>query len=353
MKCKNCGSEIPDGAMFCGVCGTRVEPEEAPAAPAAPETPVVETPVVPAAPETPVVPEAPAAPVQPTPVQPAAPAQPAQQAAPAEQQTLGSEIGNSLKDSAAGKVILGDNGKLDKGDFVRMGNAAVQGAETAYKSISWDEFKTFGAVFMDPFGEHPLGLAPSIVVTIVTFIINCWALKSILNGLFFTAIVYGAGFLVLYINKEKDANFDGKNAYGRTCQILTIPVCAMFIVCLAGMALSPTALYSALENSISNSLSSSYSSLFGSSSSSSSAYASGVAYANTLRTTLIIVMIFLVFAGVTYCAGMFKANKKLHGYLLAGLVTIVAVLCIYWLFTGLINSYMTSAMSMFGSLSGY
>ena len=27
MYCKNCGAEIPDGAMFCGNCGMKIETE--------------------------------------------------------------------------------------------------------------------------------------------------------------------------------------------------------------------------------------------------------------------------------------------------------------------------------------
>lgn len=49
MKCKNCGAELQEGAMFCAECGTKVEAEE---------TPVVETPAEET--ETPVVEEAPA-----------------------------------------------------------------------------------------------------------------------------------------------------------------------------------------------------------------------------------------------------------------------------------------------------
>lgn len=54
MFCKSCGKELPDGAKFCGACGTSTAGQAAPqteAAPVAPmETPVVETPVA----ETPV-----------------------------------------------------------------------------------------------------------------------------------------------------------------------------------------------------------------------------------------------------------------------------------------------------------
>ena len=28
MKCKNCGNELQDNALFCGVCGTKVENEQ-------------------------------------------------------------------------------------------------------------------------------------------------------------------------------------------------------------------------------------------------------------------------------------------------------------------------------------
>ncbi len=78
MFCPKCGSQIPDGAMFCSICGEKLGQPVAPNAETAPveapvvepvveapvetpvfETPVFETPVVEAPVETPVAPEAP------------------------------------------------------------------------------------------------------------------------------------------------------------------------------------------------------------------------------------------------------------------------------------------------------
>ena len=42
MFCKNCGNQLPDDALFCGSCGTKVE------APAAPQQPAYEAPQQPA-----------------------------------------------------------------------------------------------------------------------------------------------------------------------------------------------------------------------------------------------------------------------------------------------------------------
>lgn len=42
MFCKNCGNQLPDNAVFCGSCGTKVEVQ------AAPQQPAYEAPVQPA-----------------------------------------------------------------------------------------------------------------------------------------------------------------------------------------------------------------------------------------------------------------------------------------------------------------
>ncbi len=83
MKCIQCGTELPDGTLFCFECGTR-QPEMAPEQPAyaAPEQPVYaaasEQPVYAAAPEQPVYAAAPEQPVYGNYEQPAytAPGQP-------------------------------------------------------------------------------------------------------------------------------------------------------------------------------------------------------------------------------------------------------------------------------------
>ena len=83
MFCSNCGKEIPDGAKFCGFCGTPTEAAEQAKEEVKAQEPVVETPAVPAAeaPATPVA-EAPAAPAAEAPATPVAEA-PAAPVAPA------------------------------------------------------------------------------------------------------------------------------------------------------------------------------------------------------------------------------------------------------------------------------
>ncbi|MCR4598790.1 MAG: zinc ribbon domain-containing protein [Acetatifactor sp.] len=78
MFCSNCGKEIPDGAKFCGFCGTPTEAAEPAKEEVKASEPVVETPAAPVA-EAPAVPaaEAPAAPVAEAPAAPAAPVAPA------------------------------------------------------------------------------------------------------------------------------------------------------------------------------------------------------------------------------------------------------------------------------------
>lgn len=92
MFCPNCGKEIPDGAAFCGECGTSLAAPAAEAAPEAPAAPVEpateaapEAPVAEAAPEAAPAAEAPAAPdAAPVAAAIAADAQPAPNAAPKE-----------------------------------------------------------------------------------------------------------------------------------------------------------------------------------------------------------------------------------------------------------------------------
>ena len=77
MFCKNCGNQLPDDALFCGSCGTKVE------APAAPQQPAYEAPQP--------------APQQPAYVAPQQPAYVAPQPAP--------QANDPYKDELAGSVL--------------------------------------------------------------------------------------------------------------------------------------------------------------------------------------------------------------------------------------------------------
>ena len=50
MFCRNCGNQVPDGALFCGNCGTKVEAQAAPQQPAydMPQQPAYDAPQQPA-----------------------------------------------------------------------------------------------------------------------------------------------------------------------------------------------------------------------------------------------------------------------------------------------------------------
>lgn len=285
MKCKNCGNEIPDDAKFCGFCGTPVEedntadktaaPAEETAAPASSET---------NAPESETVPP-----------------------------TVGSQIEDSLKNTAAGKAVLGEDGKLNKEDFARMGNAAKEGAKNAYQSVPWEEFKTFLDIFKDPFGDHALTIVPACVTAVVTILVNWLAVGNFLNGLIIAAIAYAGFFLVLYVNKTEE-HFDFKTAFGRASQLMTLPVIAMFVMCLFGMSMK-----SSLNNT-------------------SAAMTNMSTYLYTLRSSVVIVLIFLLFAMVMYTMGMIVAGKKMNKYLLAVIITAVFGFSLFYLISQMLSS---------------
>ena len=50
-----------------------------------------------------------------------------------------------------------------------------------------------------------------------------------MDALIITMVIYAGYFLVLYIDRE-EKSFDGKKAFGRAAQMLTIPVIAMFVM---------------------------------------------------------------------------------------------------------------------------
>jgi hypothetical protein len=292
MKCKNCGKEIPDDAKFCGFCGTPVEIEAEPenkAEGTVTDAPVTEEPAA----ETPIT-ETPAA-------------ETADNTSGEVPPSLGSQVGDKLKETAAGKAVLGEDGKLDKEDFARIGNAAKEGAVNAYQSVDWKEFKTFLDIFKDPFGEHALGLIPSIVVLVVSVIVNCFLL-NFLDACVITLLPLAGLFLVLYINKTEE-HFDGKKAFGRAAQLLTLPVCSMILVLIFSISMKNTFNGTGLMiNGMTQ-------------------------YLYALRSSVMIILIFLIFATVMYTSGMVEAGKKMNKYLLALIITAVFVACLFIMIT--------------------
>ena len=293
MICKKCGKEIPDDAKFCGFCGTPVISEDV-SEQGKDAEPATEESVkdVENTSETP---------------------KEEDNGSP----SIGADISHSLKDTAAGKAVLGDDGRLDAKDFARMGNAAKDQAQRAYSSVNWAEFKLFLAILKDPFGDHALALLPSIVVVIAALLVNWMIFTSFFNALVVTAVVYAGYFLLLYINKE-EKQFDGKKAFGKASQWMTLPIIAMLVMGLFAISMkSSLTVTSATMNSLST-------------------------YLYTLRSSVVIVLLFLTFAVVMYTIGMVEAGKKMNKYLLAVIITAVFGVCIFYLISQGLSSLLSA-----------
>lgn len=297
MICKNCGKEIPDDAKFCGHCGTPVEKETT-------ETPVVsadmpaDTNVDTAAD---VAAETRADQISDTPSEET------------KDDSLAANIGDTLKGTAAGKVLLGDDGKLDQKDLKRMGDAAKEGASNVYHAIEWNEFKTFLDIFKDPFGDHALGILPACVVAVAALLINWWALANFFDAFVITLILYAGYFFVQFIGKEEQ-HFDWKKAFGSGSQMLTIPAISILVMCMFGISMK-----SSLNKT--------------------STMVTGMTqYLYTLRSSLMIMMVFLFFGMTMYIMGMLKLGKKLNGYISVIVITVIFSISFFFLITEGLNT---------------
>ena len=134
MICKNCGKEIPDGAKFCGFCGALQTVEET-----APEAEK-------------------AVPVENT--EEKQTEAPVEEKEPEEPEEPKEEKKNTFQEKAEGvkEKVLGDNGKLDQGDFKRMGNEAASGIKSAASKVQWNQYKELLDVLKNPFELHDLSV---------------------------------------------------------------------------------------------------------------------------------------------------------------------------------------------------
>jgi NAD(P)H-hydrate repair Nnr-like enzyme with NAD(P)H-hydrate epimerase domain len=130
-----------------------------------------------------------------------------------------------------------------------------------------------------------------------------------------TALIYAGYFLVLFIGKE-EPKFDGKKAFGKASQLLTIPALSILVMCLFGIS---------MKSSINT----------------TTAMYNITAYLNALRSSVIIVIIFMLFAMVTYIMGMVEISKKMNKYLCAVIITAIFGISMFYLITQGLNSLMT------------
>ncbi len=290
MICKNCGKEIPDGAKFCGFCGALQTVEET-----APEAEK-------------------AVPVENT--EEKQTEAPVEEKEPEEPEEPKEEKKNTFQEKAEGvkEKVLGDNGKLDQGDFKRMGNEAASGIKSAASKVQWNQYKELLDVLKNPFELHDLSVLPAATFAVFTLIINWVSFGGFVPGLMVTLIIYAGALAVMYLGDRK--SFSWKKGLSRVVSLTVIPVLAVTLA-----AVFSAVLYSNLTNE-------------------SMAFNFYMAM-NAVRSNLLAMIILYLIAAVSYTISLTKVSGKLNAYVLLVIVALVFCLIAYILLNDMMGSMMT------------